>query len=164
MAFVRSDDINITGLDSVPPVMPSSSNNGGIIKHARGHVAILAADVDTNNFRVARLPSNAVIKDIKVLCDAITGGTSFDLGVAHTPNKGGAMISAACLMAAQTFATASKVLDGFSAPAIENRDRELWEHAGLLADPNTNLDIALTGNTIGTADGDVVIEILYALK
>jgi hypothetical protein len=164
MAFVRSDDINITGLDSVPPVIPSSNNNGGIIKHVRAHVAILAADVDTNNFRMARLPSNAVIKDIKVLCDAITGGTDYDLGVAYTPNKGGAIIDGDCLMDGQTLATASKVLDGFSAPAIENRDRELWEHAGLLADPNTNLDIVLTANTIGTADGDVVVEIFYALK
>jgi hypothetical protein len=164
MAFVRSDSINITGLDSVPPVLPSSNNNGADIKHVRAHVGILAADADTNNFRMARLPSNAVIKDIKVLCDAITGGTDYDLGVAYPTNKGGAVIDADCLMDGQTLATASKVLDGFAAVAIENRYKELWEIAGLAADPAHNLDIVLTGNTIGTADGDVVIEILYAMK
>jgi len=164
MGFVRSDSINVTGLDSVPPVMPSSNNNGADIKHIRGQVAILAADADTNEFRMARLPSNAVIKDIKVLCDAITGGTDYDLGVAYPISKGGATIVKDCLMDGQTLATASKVLDGFSKPAIENRFKQLWELAGLASDPNHNLDIVLTGNTIGTADGDVVIEILYTMK
>lgn len=164
MAIVRSDDINITGLDSVPPVMPSSNNNGADIKFIRSHVAIAAADVDTNQFLMARLPSNAVIRSITVLCDAITGGTDFDLGIAYPPSKGGAVIDADNLMDGQTLATASKVLDGFAAVAIENRYKELWELAGLTADPVHNLDIVLTGNTIGSAAGDVVIEIEYTMK
>jgi hypothetical protein len=164
MAIVRSDDINITGLDSLPPVMPSSANNGADLKTARGHIAILAADADTNQFRMARLPSNAVIHNIKVLCDAITGGTDYDLGIAYPPNKGGAVIDADNLMDGQTLATASKTLDGFAAVAIENRYKQLWELAGLTADPAHNLDIVLTGNTIGTADGDVVVEITYSNK
>ena len=164
MAFVRSDSINITGLDSVPPVMPSSANNGADLKFVRGHVGILAADVDTNQFRMARLPSNAVIRSITVLCDAITGGTDYDLGIAYPTNKGGAVIDADNLMDGQTLATASKVIDGFAAVAIENRYKALWELAGLAADPAHNLDIVLTANTVGTADGDVVIEIQYTMK
>lgn len=164
MAVVRSDSINITGLDLIPPVMPSSANNGADLKVVRGQVAILAADVDTNQFRMARLPSNAVIHSITVLCDAITGGTDYDLGIAYPTNKGGAVIDADNLMDGQSLATASKVLDGFAAVAIENRYKQLWELAGLTADPGHNLDIVLTANTIGTTDGDVVIEIRYTMK
>ena len=164
MAVVRSDNINISGLDSVPTVMPSSANNGADLKFIRGHVGILAADVDTNQFRMARLPSNAVIRSITVLCDAITGGTDYDLGIAYPTSKGGAVIDANCLMDGQTLATASKVLDGFAAVAIENRSKAFWELAGLTEDPAINLDIILTANTIGTVDGDVVIEIEYTMK
>jgi len=161
---VNKESINISGLDSVPAVLPSSANNGADLKFIRGQYAIAAADADGDSYVMARLPSNAVIKEIKVLCDAITGGTDFDLGVNYPPNKGGTVIDADCLMDGQTLATASKVLDGFAAPAIENRYKELWEIAGLTADPCHNLDIVLTGNTVGTAAGDVVVEIAYTQK
>lgn len=161
---VFKDDINITGLDSIPSVMSNSQNNGADVKFARGHVAIAAADADGDSYVMARIPSNSVIRAITVLCDAITAGTDFDLGVNYPTNKGGAVIDKDCLMDGQTLASASKVLDGFAAPAIENRYKQLWELAGLTADPCHNLDIVLTGNTVGTAAGDVVVEIEYMAK
>lgn len=164
MAIVRSDDINISNLDSVPPVLTNSANNGGDIKFIRSHVAIAAADADGDQFRMARLPSNAVIKEIKILCDAITNGTDYDLGIAYTPNKGGAVINANNLMDGQTLASASKTIDGFANVAIENRYKQLWELAGLASDPGFNLDLVLTANTVGSAAGDVVIEIEYLMK
>lgn len=161
---VNNESVNLAPLALIPPTLPSSGNNGADVKFSRGIANIVAADADGDSYRMHRVPSNIVICDINICTTAITNGTDYVLGVSYPPSKGGAVISANCLMPTQTMASASKALDGFTAPTLPNRYKQLWELAGLTVDPGHNLDIVLTGNTVGTVDGTVVSELKYTAK
>jgi hypothetical protein len=165
MAIVNSNELlNLAGAALAIPVASPAKINGSKVQYIAAKVAIAAGDDDTSTFRVARLPSNSVLKEIKIGCTAITGGTDFNLGVARSPSTSGlgAVIDDNALADALTFATASTFgLDGLKDVSVDNFTKELWELAGLTADPDTTLDIVLTAITIGTAAGTVSFKIEF---
>lgn len=119
---------------------------------------VAAGDDDGSVYRLARLPSNLIPFRITIACDAITNGTDWDLGLYKTLDKGGAVASKDKFMDGQTFAAASKVLNGFAAVPIENYGKTLAEHLGLTdVTADSEYDLALTANTVGTVDGTVTV-------
>jgi hypothetical protein len=120
---------------------------------------IAAADDDGSVYRLAPIKSNEVLLRATIMCDAITAGTDFDMGI-YKSGAGGAVVDKDLFMDGQTFASASKVLDGLSAVDIANRTKSVVEltntvNSTTLADAGQSYDIALTGNTVGTAAGTV---------
>lgn len=126
---------------------------------------IAAADDDGSIYRIFKsVPSWLIPVRIEVGCDAITGGTDFDLGFYKKLADGGAVIDKDNLMDGQTLATASlMLLNGLGAVDVANIEKRFFELAGY-----TNLtdlpevDIALTANTVGTAAGTVSVRMWCA--
>lgn len=119
---------------------------------------IAAADDDGSVYRIGRIASNALLLDCKIACSAITGGTDFDLGLYHI-NKGDA-VDADLFMSGQSFASASRAIDGLSAVDVKDANKRIWELLGLPKDPMIQYDLAITANTVGSADGEVSIKLL----
>lgn len=138
----------------------------GDVKTVIQTFVVAAADDDGSVYRIARISDSDVLLRATIMCDAITGGTDYDLGLYKT-GVAGVVLDKDCYMDGQTLASASKVLDGLQTVAIENRTKETWELlAGITSqtkDEGYEYDIALTGNTVGTAAGDVTV-ILEILK
>lgn len=126
------------------------------VQRVVGSTAVAAADDDGSTYLLGKLPSSFRPHQIKLMCDAITGGTDYDLGF-YDPDTG-IVVSKDVLMNGQTLASASKTLDGMSAVDIANIGKTIAELLSLT--PSTAkpyYDLVLTGNTVGTAAGDVVV-------
>lgn len=169
MAVVNvSGTVNkLTSVDSPTPTgLAQSATNGGKIHFIRDTVEVAAADSDGSVYRLARVPSNAVLVDVRVNNDAITGGTDYDLGFYDTPEiNGGAVIDKDNLLDGVDLSSASagEGTFGMTAVVIENRHKQVWQLAGLSSDPKKLIDIALTGNTVGTAAGTLTLIVQYSL-
>lgn len=146
----------------------SSLGQGAKLTVLHATFAIAAADDDGSVYRVFKAVNGNLIPLYCVIgCDAITGGTSFDLGVYKTDL--GAVVDKDIFMAAQTLATAVLPgpitgINGLSAVSVANRGKTIWElvpHTGptQLAE---GYDIAVTANTVGTAAGNVSVLMLCA--
>lgn len=121
---------------------------------------IAAADDDGSVYRFFKsIPSNYIPVEITVACDAITNGTDYDLGL-YKVGVGGAVVSVNCLMNAQTLASALTRATGYqlglAAVNIANINSTLGTISGQ-TDVDAAYDIALTGQTVGTAAGTVTI-------
>ncbi len=70
-------------------------------------------------------------------------------------------------MDGQTLASASKTINGFNAVDIANYGKQIWEltTGGTAISEATSkaVDIVLTGNTVGSANGTVTVQVTYAL-
>jgi len=122
-------------------------------------VEIAAADDDGSIYRFFRsVPANYIPVEINIYCDAITGGTDYDLGLYKT--NLGVVVDKDVLMDGQTLATALTRATGHNlglgAVNVDGVKRTL---ASLSAqtNPDPSYDIALTANTVGTAAGTVSI-------
>ena len=155
---------NLSSVDTPNLNVSKAQTNGAKFQTIIETVEIASGDDNSSKYRVARLQANAVIKEIKILCDAITGGTDYDLGIYEVPETNdGAVIDKDCFMDGQTLASASKTINGFNAVDIANYGKQVWELAGLTEATSKSVDIVLTGNTVGSADGTVTVQITYAL-
>ena len=155
---------NLSSVDTPNLNVSKAQTNGAKFQTIIETVEIASGDDNGSKYRVARLQANAVIKEIKILCDAITGGTDYDLGIYEVPETNdGAVIDKDCFMDGQTLASASKTINGFNVVDIANYGKQVWELAGLTEATSKSVDIVLTGNTAGSADGTVTIQVTYAL-
>ena len=161
MAIVNTKgSINLDGLGQIPVVLPNAKTSKGSSLTSIDTLEIAAGDDDGSSYRLARVPSNAVLSEIEIDNDAITGGTDFDLGFYDIDE--GAVIDADALINTVSLASAGSV-DGLGSIDIANKGKEVWELAGLTADPVKLMDIVLTGNTVGTAAGTVTMKVVYSL-
>jgi len=123
-----------------------------------GATAILVADDDGSTYLLLKdVPSSFVPVLSTLMCDAITGGTDYDIGVYDSET--GIVVDKDLFVDGQTLAAASKVLDGLSAVDIADTGalKSIAELLGL--NPTTTkprYDIVLTANTAGATAGDVV--------
>jgi len=161
MAIVnKKGTINLDGLDQDTLIMPNAKTSKGVLRVSIDTLEINATDDDTSTYRLARVPSNAVLDTITIKNDAITGGTDFFLGF-YDINDGDA-IDADALLGTTSLASAGDI-DGLGSINIANFGKEVWELAGLTEDPHKLVDIVLTGNTVGTATGTVTAIVKYTL-
>lgn len=165
MAVANTKSTFITNADATPSVLTRPSIAGGKKQCIVGTVEVAAADDDGSVFRFARVPSNAVITSIKVFCDAITSGTSYDCGLYRTANDGGAVVDADAFASAVSLASA--ITTGteirFEAADINTIEKRVWEMAGATADTLYDYDICLTANTVGSAAGTISLAVEYVI-
>ena len=163
MAVVNTLASNLVNLDSTPPVIPAVSVNGSRCRAIVDTVSVAAADDDTSVYRLARIHSSWIIPFILVFNDAITNGTSYDLGIYQTAENGGAVVSAQAYASAVTMASASTVGVNlaFEARDITKINNRVWQDAGLSADSNRFYDLGLGATTVGTVQGDISVFLQY---
>ena len=133
--------------------------NGQEIIRMVATVEIAAADDDGSKYRLFKdVPSSFKPQRCTVMCDAITGGTDYELGV-YDRNLG-AVVSKGLFMTGQTLASASRVLDGLAAVDIADIGAKKSIAELLSLTPTTAkpaYDITLTADTVGSAAGTVTV-------
>ena len=174
MAVVNTKSTAITNLDAVPPQLTNAAIAGADKKISKALLSVAAADSDTSVYRVARVPSNAVIHSIRVLNDAITGGTSYDLGVYDIAGtNSGAVVDADLFASAVDLSSANTAwlelrYEAATTAIIDYAEKTLWfildvGAATLSSDPNKQYDICFTANTVGTGAGDILCEVEWSV-
>lgn len=166
MAVVNTLSTNVTAADAAPVTQVPVAVSGGVVRQIIDTVAVAAADDDTSTFRVARVHSSWRITSIKIFNDAITSGTSYDLGLYQTAANGGAVVdvdaygSAIDLSSARTTAPLEAAFEARNITAIQ---QTVFQDAGLTTDSNRFYDLVLTANTIGSAAGDITVIVQYTI-
>lgn len=135
----------------------------GVVRMSSATVAVAASDDDGSKFFLLPVHSSWSIKSIRIFNDAITGGTSYDLGLytnAATPAAGDVDVygTAIDLSSARTTAPLEAL---FEALDIVNVNKKVWENLALTSDPGAWYLLALTANTVGTAAGDITVIMQY---
>lgn len=161
MAVVNTKSTIVTNLDSTPAKQNALNVAGARLREQVATVELAAADDDGSVYRFFRVRSSDRASSIEVFNDAITSGTSFDLGVYRTAADGGAVVDADLWGSAISMASARVApLDvTFEAADIANIEKSIWQLLGLSADPQIEYDIALTANTVGSAAGTIALRL-----
>lgn len=124
-----------------------------------------AADNDTSVLRLGQVPANAIpIPYLSVIGnDALSGATDIDIGVYK--QKGGVVVDADCLADGLNIASgnaAGSEARAFPAVGLDEYGQDLRTLAGD-SDNTQFFDVAITGNTFGTATGTISWTLVFLL-
>lgn len=126
---------------------------------------IAAADDDGSVYRLFKsVPANLIPLEITIATDGITAGTDYDLGL-YKVGVGGDAVDADVLMDGQTLASALTRATGHQLGLQTVNIADAGKTLGELSaqtDVDLSYDVALTGNTVGTADGTVTVIAVFA--
>lgn len=125
-----------------------------------GTEEIAAADTDASVYRFFKsIPATYIPVQIDILCDAITGGTDYELGL-YKVGVGGAAIDIDALMGTQDLSSALTRASGqglgLAAVDIANIASDLGTLSAQ-TDLDSAYDICLTANTVGSGAGTISI-------
>lgn len=130
---------------------------------AVGVIEVAAADADGTIYRpFAALPPSIIPVKLEVLNDAITAGTDYDIGL-FEPN-GGAVVDVNAFGDAVDMSSARVTPVDLIAEAldIDKSGKKLYEIAGhTIKTRKEAYDIGVTGVTVGTAAGTIVLKLYY---
>lgn len=129
-----------------------------------------AADNDGSVLRLGTVPATAIPLSHSYLAnDALTGASDVDLGVYAQSNGAvdGAVADKDCLSDGLNIAAGNALgseIRAFQAVGIDELGQDLRTLAGgSIGDGNDFYDVALTGNTFGTATGTIAWELNFLL-
>jgi len=163
MAVVNTKSSQVANGDAAVQTLNASGVSGGRQYVSVDKVAVAAADDDGSVLRMFRVHSSWRILQLELLCDALTGGTSYDLGLYQIAANGGAVVAAGCYANAVDLSAAKTAwLEmAFENRTIDKVGNAVWQDAGLSADNGRWYDLCLTANTIGTAAGNVAMKMTF---
>lgn len=129
--------------------------------------ATAAADDDGSIYRLFKsISPNLICVRASVYNDAITGGTSWDLGIYDAVSEGGAVINKNIFMSAQDLSSAhapGASLNGLGNLAVASVTKMIFEQAGhTILTKHRGYDIALTANTVGSGVGNITVVMEFA--
>lgn len=152
----------VTNADAVPAVLNNPRVDGGFERIEVATVAITNADSTGSTYRMFRVPSNAVMTDLRIYSPDIGTTTIADIGLYRTAKDGGAVQDA------DFFASALSLKDGAlngvdvlheaAVFTIANSGKELWDALGLTSDPSVFYDVTLT--LTGDADATGTVKLI----
>lgn len=160
MAVANTKSTAITALDTSPFTPPNSYLSKGDVRSAVGTAAVLVADDDGSVYRFVRVPSNARITSVRRANDALTGGTAFDLNIYETADNGGALAKAKVVSGLNLSGAATEIIVPL---AVADAEKRVWELVGLTTDPRKHYDICLSGTTVGTTSGTIVLKVEWVV-
>jgi hypothetical protein len=157
MAVVAVKSTLITNADATPVVLNSPRVDGGSERVAVATAAITDTDSIASTYRMFRVPSNAVMTDLRIYSPDIGTTTITDIGLYAA--DGGAVADA------NFFADALSLKDGAlngvdvlheaAVFTIANSGKELWDALALTSDPGVFYDVTLTLTAAADATGTV---------
>lgn len=165
MAVVALKSDLITAADATPPTIVPAARSGGRVRAAVAVQELANGDSIASTYRLVRLPSNARVISIGLLCDAITSGAA-DFGLYQTAANGGAVVDVDCYATAQSIASAITTVRNniaFEARNIDAAANRVWQDGGLTADTQREYDLVMTLTAATTAAGTVTVLVEYAL-
>lgn len=136
-----------------------ASSDGGVLHCKSVTISIAAADADGDIYHLFAIPSNASIKHLWIYNDAITAGTSYDLGLYTTASTPvvvdvDAYGSAIDMSSARTSAPIDAAFEARNITGVAQR---VHTDGGVTTDPSTHYWVSFTANTVGTAQGDITV-------
>lgn len=158
MGVANTKSAIVTNADATSYGPSDASYSGGVARRHATNLEVAAADDDTSVYHFFRVKSNDRVDKLEFGNDAITGGTSFDMGLYDTAANGGAVVDADLFASAVDLSSAHGRTDytyEATATNIDANDAMIWELLGLTADPNTEYDVCLTANTVGSGAGTI---------
>jgi hypothetical protein len=154
MAVVAVKSTLITNADALPAVLNSPRVDGGFERIEVATAAITSGDNTGSTYRMFRVPSNAVMTDLRIYSPDIGTTTISDIGLYRTAKDGGAVVDADFFASALSLKdgaiNGTDVLHESAVFSIANSGKELWDALGLTSDPSVFYDVAFTL----TADAD----------
>lgn len=142
--------------------------SGGSLRVIPFCFEIAAADDNGSIYRIGRVSPRSILKAIWLMGDAITGATSYDIGIYKPLDTDGAVIDKDVFVAARDVNAGLAVLTQVYVPTIDAIGKKIHE---IITTPITayerygSVDIAFTANTVGSAAGTIsgFIEIIDAV-
>lgn len=162
-AVVTTKSTAITNRDATPAVITDGRLERASMRSCIGSVLAVNGDSIGSKYILASVPSTAMVRKVLLSCVAITSGAG-DIGVYRNTKDGGAVVDADFFASAQSIASIlnnSDVTNESTIYTIDKREMPLWQAAGLTADPQTTLDIAITLTAATTAGGLVGAQVEY---
>ena len=160
MAVEARKSTLVTNADATPVVLNSPRVDGAFERVKVSTVAITSGDSATSVYRMFRVPSNAVVTDLKIYSPDIGTTTVADIGLYAA--DGGAVVDADFFASALSLKdgalNGTDVLHESAVFSIANSGKELWDALGLTADPSVSYDVALT--LTGAADATGTVKLL----
>lgn len=178
MAVSHLKSPSITDLDATPAVAQTAGEGGpGYVRNVSGYVTTVAADSIDTTYRFVRVPSNAVVKKVRLSSAAQAAG-AVDVGVYYpTIGKTGLPDLAANAIDQDFFASAVSVAAASAWTDVTNEaaganasyliseiNIPLWQAAGLTTDPGGFFDIVATVTTAITTGAALIgLDVDYVL-
>lgn len=133
--------------------------NGGALQAMPFTFEVAAADSDGSVYRIAKnINPDLIPVKMEIYNDAITAGTNYDLGL-YESGVGGAVIDKDCFAEGLDMSSAAvkaSPKDGMKDVDVANLQKKIYEHGGhTIATKKLGYDIALTGDTVGSAAGTI---------
>ena len=166
MAVVAVKSTLVTNADALPAVLNSPRVDGGFERLEVATAAITSGDNTGSTYRMFRVPSNAVMTDLRIYSPDIGTTTIADIGLYRTAKDGGAVQDADFFASALSLKdgalNGTDVLHESAVFSIANSGKELWEALALTSDPSVFYDVALTLTADADATGTVKLIGRYA--
>jgi hypothetical protein len=167
MAVVTVKSTQITNRDAVPATLSNGRVDGGMVRHARGVVAVANGDSVSSKYIACSIPSNAVVISVRVSAPDIGTTTAADVGLYQTTANGGAVVDADFFGSAVALSSGpylkTEVSQESGVFTLANGEKALWEALGLTADSNRDYDVALTLTGASDAAASVLVEVDYTI-
>ncbi|WP_439813982.1 hypothetical protein [Zavarzinia sp. CC-PAN008] len=165
MAVVNTKSKLIQNIEASPRVPNEVTDQGARLREIAATLEVAAADDDTSVFRICQVQSNWRIAAILLTNDAITSGTSYDVGLYQTLDNGGAVVDADAYASAVDLSSGRTApLDvAFEARNIDKVNNRVWQDGGFSSDPKQTYELCLTANTVGSAAGTISVRVQYAI-
>lgn len=164
MAVATPKSTLVSNYEADPPAMNAARDHRGRLRAAVATVEVAAAEDDGSKYVMVPVHSSWRVQHIWLYNDAITGGTAYDVGLYETAANGGAAVDDDAYASAVDLSSARTApLDAaFEARDIANVTRQVWQDAGLSADPNKFYNLALTADTAGSGAGTITVVLAFA--
>ncbi len=172
MAVVALKSTQITNRDASPEVINNGRVSGGRLHSTTAKVAIGAADSSTSTYRLVSIPSNAVIKSVKLWTDVSTGANmALSADLYDTVLNGGASVKAGFFKSSIDPTTRLAATDitytasGAGTNLMSGAEQAVWQNlSGLTVDPQKFYDLVLSVGTNNSTPGcNLVITVDYAV-
>lgn len=157
----------ITNLDATP-VVPNTTGEGapGNLREVGGYVTVSASMAATSTYRLVRVPTNAKMKHLFFESEA-QGAGKFNLSLYYSdstvdgtpPSVQGIIVPTtgdAFFASDIDCASAVKSIDEINESGnnpVSNRNKQLWDAAGLTSDPGGFFDIVAVVHTTDVTTG-----------
>ncbi len=154
----------ISNREATPRVANDPWNKAVVKSSGVGILEVSTAEDATDILYFVEIPSNAVVRQVLLSCDAVSTSGAIDIGLYQTTDNGGAVVDADLFASAQVVTTALNNSDVTHESGEYNRDEKnkpIWEVLGLTEDPQIDYWVAGTITTDMGGAGTISLEVLY---
>jgi len=166
MAVVNAKSQQVQNADAAVQTLSPASLSEATGKRNLGNIAKAASDNDGSTYRIMRVHSSWRITSIWLYNDVVfTSAAGWTVGLYRTAADGGAAVAAAAYFTGWAPTSINLVGSeygfGAGARAPQKIGQQVWQDAGLTADPNIWYDLTIVATTASAVAGNVSWNIEY---